>query len=93
MARDVARIEAPILVRCVIQTDGRPITKMEALMLSTLAERVTSNVRCDSSFVAIEKSKINFSTAFKKKHGVTPSLCSSGAYRRGHGFVRIPVQQ
>lgn len=70
-AGDVPGVETPLLVRCVVQNDGCPIAEMGARKQSSFACKVTSTVRCDSSFVVIVKSVISFSAAFKKEHGAS----------------------
>lgn len=66
----VACVDATLLVRCFTRHDGRPIAEAEALKLSSFANKVTSVVRCDFSFVAVVKTVINFSAAFEKGHSM-----------------------
>lgn len=64
-------VKALLRVRCVTRHDGRSITETEALKLSNLGNRITSNVRCDSSFVATVKSVTNLSASFCTKNVVS----------------------
>lgn len=53
---------------CVTPRDGRPFAKTEALKLSSLANEVNSNARCDFSFAEVVESVVNFNAAFKKEN-------------------------
>lgn len=57
-------------MQCVTWHDVHPIAKTVALKLGIYARKVTSIVRLDSSFDAIEKSVINFSVASVKERAV-----------------------
>lgn len=67
-SRDVPWSDTPLLVRCITKHDACPIAEVEALKLSNLANKGTSIVRCNSSFVAIVKLVIIFSASFEKAH-------------------------
>lgn len=68
--RDVARVEAFLLARCVTRHDGRQILKTEALKFSILPNNLNSFVRRDSSFVSLIKLVINIRAILEKEHGV-----------------------
>lgn len=57
-------------MRFVTRHDGRPVAETEALKLSSLANKVTSVVRSDSSSVAIVKFATDFTATFEKEHAV-----------------------
>lgn len=69
--RHLAPVEALLLVQCDTRQNSRPVAKTEAFKLIKLTNKVTSIVRCDSSFIAVIKSVVNFREAFKKKHGIS----------------------
>lgn len=64
-------VEALLPVRCVARHYDRQVAKTKALKLSSLANRATSNICRDSSFVAIVRSIKNFSATFEREHGVS----------------------
>lgn len=70
-SKDVALVEAFLLVRCVLLRDGLQLAKMETLKMQNVANNVTSIVHRDSSFVVVLKSVMTFSAAFEKEHGGT----------------------
>lgn len=77
-AVDVTWVEVSLLMGCVTQQDGCSIEETEALKLSSLANKVTSILRRDSSFLAIMKSLVNFSVALEKELGLSFFRCLGG---------------
>lgn len=58
-------------MRCVTQHDGRPVANTEQFILSNIANKVTSIMHCNSLFVVVVKSVINFSAPFENELGVS----------------------
>lgn len=79
---DIARNEAPLMVRCATQHGGHPMAQTEALKLSNLATMVASIVRHSTSFVTLVQSVMGIGVAIKKEHGVSYLLPGWGILSR-----------
>lgn len=87
-AGDVAQAEAPLLLRCSTQRDGRPSTKREADELRNLAKLVTGVICRYFLFIGVAKPVVNYCAAFAKRD-IFQLCIPVGGYCGKHSLILL----